>query len=163
MANFVNRSDLEKQITKARLIQLFDDDGDGLVEGDDAEALAECMAEASAIVTNHLVGKGFDVEQLNGLSRDRGLRRAACNIAAEIAGPRRPEFINPQTGAGPYDAMGQRGREYLKEFAKGALRSRLEDQHGKNATVRGALSYPTPKFIFSRDPSDPNDNGPGGF
>lgn len=164
MANFTNRSDLEKQITKRRVIELFDDDGDGLVDGEDLEALNEVLSEANDFVTNSIVFKGFDSDQLNGLSRDRSLRRSAAQIAAEISGTRRTEFLDPSTGEAPYAAMGKRGRDYIKAFSKGEERSRLEEQHGANFAVGGDNTGTNPPFIFNRDPSNPDDPyGPGGF
>lgn len=164
MASFVNRSDAEKQMTVARLLQLFDDDLDGQIAGDDLEALNEVMAEANDYVTAQLYLHGFSADQLNGLSRDRGIRRAAVQIFCEFAGTRRTEFINPTTGQGPYHELGKRAREYLKSLSKGELRSRLEEQHGKNPSTAGVDSIPDPPYIFSRDPNDPNDRfGPGGF
>lgn len=164
MANFVNRSDLEKQITLRRVVELFDDDCDGVVEKADAEGLAEVMAEANDITIGALYGKGFTAQELNGLSRDRSIRRCAVQIAAQIAGSRRAEFMNPQTGEGPFDTMGKRGREYLAKLSAGEYRSRLEEQHGSNYSIGGANTATDPPFIFSRDPSNRSDPyGPGGF
>lgn len=164
MANFINRGDLEKQITASRLTELFDDDEDGSVDRFDAEALAEVMSEANDITIGHLYNRGFTLDQLDGLSRDRGIRRAAAQIAAEIAGTRRSEFLNPSTGETVYDVLGKRGREYLKGLSAGEYRSRLEEQHGANRSIKGKNSATTPTFFINRDPSNPSDrDGPGGF
>lgn len=164
MANFVSQEDVEDRITVSRLVQFFDDDGDGALLGRDLQSLNECLAEANDFVTAALHKHGFSMEQLNGLSRDRALRRAAAQVFLEFMGTRRTEFINPQTGQGPFHEEGKRGREYLKGFAKGEGRSRLEEQHGRNPSTGGTNSAPSPPFIFSRDPNNPNDRfGPGGF
>lgn len=161
MANFTSRGDLIKQLTEKRFVQLFDDDGDGAVEGTDVEGLNEVLFEANDITTSQLYLHGFTREELNGLSRDRGIRRSATQIAAQLAGVRRTEFINPATGEGPFHLTGQRGRDYLKSVSVGEFRSRLEEQHGKNPATGGQNSIPDPPFVFSRDPN--TGQTPGGF
>jgi hypothetical protein len=156
VAKWVTRGALEKRIGVERVRQLFDDDRDGVLNDAEEETLNEILSEADDTVTAALLQKGWNADQLNGLSEDRALRRAACQIAAELSGERRPEFRDEE-GFGPYDKMGERGRDTLKSFARGESRSRLEPSVGANKALRGRHSASDPVTIFGRNPGDPND------
>lgn len=156
MASFTSRQDLEQLITARRVIELFDDDTDGVVTGTDAAALNEAIAEANDFTEAQLIKKGWTHDQLDGIAGDRALRRAATQVLAQIAGERKPGFFNA-AGEGFFHAMGARGRTYLREMARGESRSRLEDAHGTHRTIRGAVSKSDPVTVFGRDTGDPND------
>lgn len=157
MALFASREDLERRFGQQRVLDLFDDDRDGVVDGTDLTILNEVISEADDVVQGALVHKGWERSELVGLSRDRQLRRAACQIVMQLAGERRPEFTNDQ-GRPLYDEYGERARKFLSGFARGEQRSRLEAAHGKNDSLVGRVSASTPVSIFGRDPSDPDDN-----
>ena len=159
MAQFVTRRDLEARLGADRVVELFDDDGDGSA---DEELLAEVLDDANKELESVLFKKGFGLDQLNNLSRDRLLRRSATEIAAQLSGERRTEWLDDK-GKGPYDALGERGRRRLEKLSHGELRASLEARYGGNTTVRGAVAGPTPKFVFNPDPTDPRRRGPGGF
>jgi hypothetical protein len=163
-----SRAALEARIGAARVVQLFDDDGDGLVETTDLETLSTVMGDADDIVTGILLDKGFTLDQLEIVKEDRQLTRAWACVAAQLAGERKPEWLD-ENGFGPYDALGKRGRDEIKALARGELRSRLEleagtggQPAGKNRGLTGDVTDRA--FIFLPDPRNRNDRfGPGGF
>lgn len=167
---FTTFDELAKRISRRRAVELFDDDGDGLVAGDDLVTAQDTAGAAHDEVVSIIFKKGFDLGQVAKLEADRSLRRYATDIFAQLAGERRAEFLNDQ-GKGPYDALGERARATLKMVAAGELRSRLEDDAsagpdtaaGANPIVGGETSTGTPVFIVSRDPNIPGSRGPGGF
>lgn len=163
MANWTSREELERKISRRRVIELFDDDGDGVVTGEDATTLDETIASANDEVTSILFRKGFDAAALNVLSADSSLRRYATAILAGYAGSRKLEFHDAD-GAGPYTGDAKIARTTLKEMATGELRSRLEALGaGENPVVGGDTNLGEPVFVIARDPRYPGTSGPGGF
>jgi hypothetical protein len=156
VAKFTSREDLETRIGRQRVLELFDDDRDGVLNDDEMGTLNELASEADDTTTAALLQKAWTNDQLTELARDRSLRRATTQIFAQLAGERRPEFRN-DADEGPYDAMGERGRETLQRFSRGQSRSRLEPAVGANKSLRGRYSPSEPKTIMGRDVSDPND------
>jgi hypothetical protein len=154
------RAAIEARITAARVVELFDDDGDGLVAAGDLATLATIMGDADDIVTGLLINKGFNEEQLEILALDRQVIRAWAGIAAQLAGERKPEWLDEQ-GHGPFDAFGVRARAELKALARGEIRSVQEGVAGLNSALSGSVD--THPFEFSPDPSIPGDRGRGSF
>lgn len=163
---FGDRAALEARITPARVVELFDFDGDGLVAGADETRMGSVIDDANDIVTGILVGKGFTLAQLATLKQDNQIVRAWAGICAQIAGEAKTEWLDAE-GRGPYDGIGQRARSELRALTRGEIRSRLETETGgagENQTIRGTKSVATPVFVFNRNPNNPNDTrGPGGF
>jgi hypothetical protein len=161
---FGTRADLEARIGAARVVQLFDDDGDGLVEGADLATLQQTLGDADDVVTGLLLNKGFTLEQLEILKGDRQVLRAWAGIAAQLAGERRPEWLDDE-GLGPFDALGIRARAELKALAAGEIRSVKEAETGGTGMNPILQSDTTDRpFIFNPDPRDGTDRfGPGGF
>jgi hypothetical protein len=154
------RKALEDRITAQRVVQCFDDDGDGRLEGTDLDILALTLADADDIVTGLLLNKGFSLEHLERIKTDRQIVRAWSSIAAQLAGERRTEWLN-ERGQGIFDAFGARGRAELGALARGEIRSVHEPEVGANRALTGEVERRA--FIFAPDPNDPNDRGPGGF
>jgi len=162
MASFVNETDLRNRIGSAKMAQVFDDDGDG---EPDTAPLQSCLADANDTTEGILLGKGFTRDQLNKLSVDAQIRRAASGIAAQIAGERRTEWLNDR-GEGQYHSMGERAKDNLKALAAAELRSRVEyttEGAGENETIKAQLSTGCPRFIIARDAGSGAKSGPGGF
>ena len=154
------RAALEEKITAARVVQLFDDDGDQVVAGTDLAKLESVFADADDIVTGLLLKKGFSVEALEILATDRQVIRAWAGIVAQLGGERRTEWLDDQ-GRGPYDAFGIRARSELQALARGDIRSVKEVEPGvANTSIVGDVQRG--QFIFT-DPNDPTGQGPGGF
>lgn len=161
MVDFGTRLDLEQRLTPQRVVQMFDDDGDGLIEGSDLATLETLIAEANDIVAGILLNKGFTAEQLETIKLDKQVTRAWCGIASQLAGERKHEWLN-ERGQGQYDAQGVRARAELKALAIGETRSIQEATAGGNLSLVGEVARTT--FQFAPDPNDPSDRyGPGGF
>jgi hypothetical protein len=157
----VRRAAVEALITPARVVQLFDDDQDGVVDGADLVKLEGMMADADDIVTGLLLKKGFTLETLEVLALDRQVVRAWASITAQLAAERRTEWLDEQ-GRGPYDVMGTRARAELGALARGDIRSVKEGDGSMPANTSLSGDVARGDFIFS-DPCDPTGRGPGGF
>lgn len=163
MANWTTLDELERKITRRRVVELFDDDGDGDIDGPDASVVAETIAAANDEVTSIMFRKGFEAAALNELSEDASLRRYATSILAQHAGERRVEFLD-EDGRGPFHGMGERARASLVKMSQGELRSKKEGTGaGENPIVGGDTNLGDPVFIIARDPRYPGRPGPGGF
>lgn len=154
------RKAIEDRITAKRLTDLFDDDNDGDLVGDDLVKLETTMADADDVVTGLLVKKGFTMEQLELLATDRQIVRAWANIAAQLAGERKPEWLDAN-GKGVYDAFGTRAREELRALARGDIRSVKEPEAGVTRAVSAGGDARV--LEVCPDPRYPWDRGPGGF
>lgn len=154
------RKTLEDRLTASRVVDLFDDDGDGRLEDEDLAKLETTMADADDIVTGILVKKGFSLEQLEIVATDRQIVRAWTNIFAQLAGERKHEWLDAQ-GHGQYEAQGVRAREELRALARGDIRSVKEPEAGPTQAVAAAGDARV--LEVSPDPRYPWDRGPGGF
>lgn len=154
---------IEQRLSAQQVADIFDDDGDGQVEGADLAKLEQTMADADDVVTGILLGKGWTEQQLeDALRLDRQVIRCWVGIFAQLAGERRTERLDDE-GRGPFDALGVRGRAELGKLARGELRSAQESAVGGaiNASIGGQVE--TRPFFYAPDPRDPEDQGPGGF
>ena len=154
---------LVQLIGRRRVVELFDEDGDGRLEGADATRVDETIAGVNDEVTSILFRKGFGAPALNALSEDASLRRYATRMLAQAAGYMRLEF-HDASGRGPYYQIGEDARSALVKMSLGELRSKTEDTGaGENPIVGGDVDAGTPAFIIARDPRYPGSSGPGGF
>lgn len=150
-------------IGRRRVVELFDEDGDGQLVGEDATRIAETVAGVNDEVTSILYRKGFDRAALVALAEDAGLRRYATRMLAQAAGQRKLEF-HDSDGDGPYYKIGEDARTALTKMSQGELRSKTEGTGaGENPIVGGDTNLGDPVFIVSRDPRYPGTSGPGGF
>lgn len=154
---------LVQLIGRRRVTELFDEDGDGAITGEDAGRIDECLAGVNDEVTSILFRKGFDRAGLVALAEDASLRRYATHMLAQAAGERRLEF-HDDSSRGPYFEMGERARAALVKMSLGELRSKTEGTGaGENPIVGGDVNLGDPVFVISRDPRYPGTSGPGGF
>jgi hypothetical protein len=154
------RKALEDRIGADRVVQLFDDDGDGLVEDGDLEKLEITLGDADDIVTGLLVKKAWTTDQLQFIRLDRQVVRAWSGIAAQLAAERKPEWLDAE-GRGRFDAFGVRGRAELGALARGELRSVQEPDAGPTASIGGEVDdHPRE---FAPDPRIPGHRGNGSF
>lgn len=151
---------VEQRITASRLVELFDDDGDGALAFDDIATLETIMADADDIVTGLLIKKGWSADGLEHIALDRQVVRAWSGIVAQLAGERKPEWLD-ESGRGPFDAFGIRGREELGRLARGETRSVKEPEGGTHLAVGGDVGDYA--FEFAPDPRIPGDRGRGSF
>lgn len=154
------RQAIEQRITAERLVELFDDDGDGLVADADLATLETIMGDADDIVTGILIRKGWSAEGLEHIALDRQVVRNWAGIAAQLAGERKPEWLD-ESGRGPFDAFGIRAREELGRLARGEVRSVQEALAGPPLSLGSEVGdHP---FEFAPDPRIPGDRGRGSF
>lgn len=154
---------LVQLIGRRRVVELFDEDGDGQLIGADSTRVDETVAGVNDEVSSILFRKGFSAAQLNAISEDASLRRYATRMLAQAAGYMRLEFHDP-SGRGPYYQMGEDARSALVKMSTGELRSKTEDTGaGENPIVGGDTNLGDPVFVIGRDPRFPGTSGPGGF
>lgn len=152
----------EQRYGAARVVEMFDDDGDGAIIGNDLLTLEELMKDADDTVTGLLIKKGYSERQLiDTLRLDRQVIRAWTGILAQLAGERKPEHRNSE-GRGPYETDGVRAREQLAALARGEIRSVTEVLPGgaNTALVSEVGQY---RVEFAPDPSVYGDRGKGSF
>lgn len=151
-------------IGRRRVVELFDEDGDGDIVGpDDSGRIDEAVAGVNDEVSSILFRKGFDRPGLVALAEDASLRRYATRMLAQAAGERKLEFHDGE-GRGPYHTMGEAARSALVKMSLGELRSKTEGTGaGENPIVGGDTNLGDPVFVISRDPRFPGTSGPGGF
>lgn len=153
------RAALESRMSASWVRDLFDDDNDGVLEGTDLATLEQVLGDADDVVTGVLLNKGYSAAQIEILKADRQIVRLWANIAAQLAGERKPHLF--EDGVGPWDVIGQRARTELGRLARGDIRSHLESEAGVNTTLSGQVDVR--ENFYAPDPNDPNDRGPGGF
>ena len=157
---FTSLEELVGLISNSRAVELFDDNGDGVI-ADSETAVANALASANDAVASILFLKGFSADQLEqGLKDDASIRRYATAIFAQYGGERRTEFLS-QDGKGRYEGIGKRARDNLAAFARAELRSRTEQDVGANPIALGDASAGCPAFLVARDPRYPGSRDRG--
>jgi hypothetical protein len=165
---FTSKSELEERISRRRVLELYDDDGDGAIltggaEPGDLEAFNASLARVNDEVFSLIFRKGFDATQIAALAADKALRGWATDLLAQQAGERRTEFLDSE-GHGCFHAIGERARSALRAMSSGELRLRLEDEPANsnpNAVARTGTVYgECPLVMIKPGRSGP---GPGGF
>ena len=162
MAIFVDVDDLKNRIGSERVVQLLDDDGDGV---EDTAPRDLVIARGNAAVEARLYAKGFTADDLTALSGDPLIRELATEVTLGYLGERRPEWLNAN-GEGPFDALRKRALAELADVARTVLRIPSEATTGrKTKRVGGSLSTADPVFTFAKSGADKRNgsSGPGGF
>lgn len=111
MAALITAAQLEATITAARVVDLCDDDGDGVA---DPATVSEVIEQASDTVQEYAVEVG---DALTVGTMTAAMRRRVAIIAAHYAGSRRPEFRDAN-GAAPYLAEYKVAIAELEAWAK---------------------------------------------
>lgn len=157
MASFISIEDVEDRIGSARLIQIFDQNLDGNA---DEIPLAAAITDANAEIYARLNKKGYTEEQIEELSRDETLRRAAANIVAEFGAYMKPELIGDK-GETMYTPLADKSRTLIDSIAASTFRPRAEKTAGPPATMSAQYTQPSPDFYVA--PSADRPRGPGRF
>ncbi len=158
-------ADLERRLTPRVVVDLLDDDGDGVA---DAAVVADVLGEALAI-THGILKSGYvddDVRTVL-IEGDPAVKGALLDIAASIAG-RRPSALGgagPGNPGGPYSTWRKEAEAVLERMASAERRIRAEDTAtgaARNAHVSaGATRVPAADFVFGG--SGGSSRNPGGF
>jgi hypothetical protein len=165
MAEYLVQADLEALVGTQKVLQYFDDDGTGSIDGSETGYLATILESAEGIVASRLLRAYPDVDSITLLANnDKGFKSHAAWIALEMASERRPEFGSNE-GWGVFKVQYERAVEYFDMLSKGNIRSKGESAAGEGANTGGTLQ-PTletnqARFTFAPDNNFPT--GHGGF
>jgi hypothetical protein len=164
-AAYLAQSDLEALIGAQKVLQYFDDDGTGSIDGSETGYLNTILEAAESIVESRLRRAYSDSDSITDLAEnDKGFKIHAAWIAIEMASERRPEFSNNE-GWGAFKAQYERAIEYFDMLSKGNIRSKGETVAGEGANTGGnlqpALQTDQARFTFAPDNDYPT--GHGGF
>lgn len=154
------QSDLELRMGGPRyLVQLCDDNGDGVA---DVAAVRYIKAEATKIVQGLLWGAWPSESQIKDLvGRDAGLLGFTCDIAAGLAGSRRPEWVTAD-GKPFFEWRYARGVKELRNIQEGRVRTSSEATVGTNETLF-IRTEPAPPATRQFLPTRELPKGRGGF
>ena len=164
MADWLTLQDLKNLVGSERVVQLFDDDGDGTVdEADDNVQTALKAAESEAYSRLRRSWTFDSVVTLAGA--DPGFVMHCAWVALEFAAERRPAFC-ADDGKGAYWAQYERAIAFFEAISKGRQRSVGETEAGTPKQVGGNLrptdaAKQADSFVFA--PSNANPRGSGGF
>ena len=168
MPNFLTLADLSNQITASRIIQFFDDDGDGVVVDADSQ-VASVLEQAEGQYYSRMLRAYPSKDSLTTLANnDPVVKGHVIWIACELAAERRTEFTDAE-GWGAFRVQYDRAIKELDLLSKGATHSIAEEQVGLGANSGGVIQ-PSPnqgtekQFTFLPSRNDgTGGTGPGGF
>jgi len=165
MPDILVLADLSNQVGLNRVLQFFDDDGDGVVVDADANVM-QVLDQAEGQYYSRLLRAYGDKATLILLANnDPVVKGHIVWIACELMGERRVEQIGAD-GWGPWKAQYQRAINEIDLLSKGQTRSVGESEVGLGANSGGVIQPATNvgttrQFTFNPSKGDPN--GPGGF
>ncbi len=158
MAALVSQSDVERRCGASVLVQLLDDDRDGVAD----PANVSEMLDVGSRDAESIMLKAWSRDQIGQLAaEDVIVREAICDICIGWAGERKPGFLQAD-GLTPWAKKRERGERVLHEFASGKRRVGAEEVVGVNQTIGARVTNDVPPtFVFAATKADPR--GPGGF
>lgn len=163
---YLTRSVLNTLVGAARVTQLFDDDGDGVLGASELATLDEVMAQAEGFALSYML-RGFTAEQVTQLAgADPYFLSAVGWVACEFASERPGQNVGAD-GRGRYWAQFERATAYFERLSKSQVHSKGEATAGANKQSGGSVKPkdPTtgkpPSFTFAADDDAPT--GHGGF
>lgn len=157
--------DLSNQVGLERVVQFFDDDGDGVVVDADLNVIAVLDQAEGQYFSRMLRAYGDKATLILLAANDPVVKGHIVWIACELMGERRVEFTNAD-GWGPFQAQYNRAIKELDLLSKGATRSGGEEVVGLGGNTGGRIQPAqnvgtTKQFTFNPSKGDPS--GPGGF
>lgn len=165
MADIITLADLSNQVGLARVVQFFDDDGDGVVDPADPNVVQVLDQAEGQYYSRMLRAYGDQATLVLLAQNDPVVKGHITWIACELMAERRVELTNSE-GWGAFQVQYNRAIKELDLLSKGQARSIGEAQVGLGAnsggTVQPRQNIGTSKqFTFNPSKGDPN--GPGGF
>lgn len=165
MADYLALSDLNELVGAQKVLQYFDDDLSGSIDGDESTAVTKILDAAESLVASKMLRSYSDAATIAILAgADSGFKTQAAWIALELASERRPEFCDEE-GWGAYKIQYERALQFFDDLSKGKQRSVGEATAGTGANTGGnlkpTLESGTPRFTFA--PDDDYPTGHGGF
>lgn len=165
MADFLTLADLSDKIGQQRIVQFFDDDADGVVDGADSQVAA--VLEAAEAMYYSRLKRAYPGRQtlIDLANADPAVKSHVAWIACELAAERRLEFTSAE-GWGAFKVQYDRALSELDLLSKGATRSIGETTVGKGANTGGKIQPKPPvgeadQFVFASSKARPG--GTGGF
>lgn len=161
----MTKADLVQLVTDERVVQFFDDDGDGVVDAADTN-LVSVLERAEAEYYSRMLRAYGDRQSMVDLANgDPAIKAHVAGIAMEFASERRPDFTSDD-GWGPFKAYYQRAIDHFESLSKGRRRTIGQEAAGKAGTIGGQVSPAPPKgttadFVFAH--SNNAKYGRGGF
>lgn len=158
-------ADLSNQVGQNRIIQFFDDDGDGIVADGDPN-VDQILDQAEGQYYSRIFrANGDKATAILMANNDPAVKGHIIWIACELMGERKPEFTNAE-GWGPWQMQYNRAITELDLLSKAATRSAAESVVGLGANSGGTLQPATnigttTQFTFLPSKGDPS--GQGGF
>lgn len=151
MATTLTPAEFERQFGADTIRRMFTDDG-----GNEAstELIMHTLERADSEAIGYLMKGGTEAWARTVLANDLAVRGHAYNLAAAMAGLRRPEFLNSasSTGGTLYDGPAKTSAARLKEIGEASGRSKGETQAGANAHVGLTVKpSPTPRVFRYAD------------
>ena len=157
MADLIDQADVEARIGPRCLVDLLDDDGDGIA---DASRIAALLTAASKIARGILYRAFPSSDQIDDLvEADEGVKNDVVEIFVGLASGGRPHMLGPD-GKSPFSSWRAEASKRLNAIADAQIRSIGEETAGANQTLTTTVQ-PTRTPIFAATADDPI--GPGGF
>lgn len=154
----ISQADLELRVGARRIVELTDDDADGVAD----EAPVAAVIQAASDRAGGKLLAAWSLAQIIALAaEDSAVRAAVVSVALGYLGERRPEFTDAQ-GRTLYSAQRADGLSQLDDIVRAKTRSVGEEKVGVNRTLGTRVSRQRPPtFTFAATGRDPK--GPGGF
>jgi len=161
---YLTQADLENRVGPSRILQLFDDDNDGVLGAGELAVLATILESAEGEVDSRMM-RAYGIDGITTLAgSDPAFTLHASWIALEFAAERRQEFFGAG-GVGPYQMQYERAIKFFEKLSKGRQRSAGESDAGVGTGIGGkvqpTLPTGTSRFVFA--PDNDNPTGHGGF
>ncbi len=161
---YLAQTDLEARVGPRRVLQLFDDDNNGVLGAEELAKISGILEAAEGEVASRMI-RAYSIDSITTLANaDPVFKLHASWIALEFAAERRPEFLGAG-GQGPYQNMYERAIKFFEKLSKGRQRSAGESEAGIGKTIGGKVQpkLPTGTSRFTFAPDGNNPTGHGGF
>lgn len=164
-AAYLTISDLYDLVGSQKVLQYFDDDFSGSIDGDETAIVTQILTSAEDFAYSRMRRAYPDAATITLLAQnDTFFLSQVAWVALEFASERRSEFAN-EDGKGAYWAQYERAKSYFDSLSKGNIRSIGEETVGVGANTGGVVQ-PTrtsdeANFTFAPDTKYPT--GHGGF
>lgn len=165
MADYLALADLQAKVGAARVLQLFDDDGDGVLGVAELVNVWIVLEEAEGFAYSRMLRAWTQDAVIDLAGADPLFKGHVAWVALELASERRPEFTSPD-GKGQFWAQYERAIQFFDALSKNKQRSIGETAGGRAGTAGGNVSPTTTantaaQFTFA--PSRRSPHGHGGF
>lgn len=130
---YCNQTDIERAITPALVLRLFDDDNDSQV---DSSTLDDAIDDAVAEIDGHL-GRSYNLTTLKA-NVPPTVRRIAVDLVVQFGYLRRPEFHN-ERGETPWHGRHRAALQRLADLRDGKWRLDIGGEPAHPAQVDGGV------------------------